>query len=112
MKRRYWELNHPVLRILQHLIFWVLSFFVFLHLTKTGEKAEKVDYIYTALFQASIIPAVYINLELLLVRLGKGHIRLIYILGVIVLITLFAWVNYSFFAFEGKSGCSGSTFFI
>ena len=97
MKRRYWELNHPILRILQHLVFWVLSFFVFLHLTKTGVKAEKVDYIYTALFQASIIPAVYINLELLLIRLGKGHIRLIYILSVIVLVALFSWINYSFF---------------
>ena len=97
MKRRYWELNHPVLRVLQHLIFWVLSFFVFLHLTKTGAKAEKVDYIYTALFQASIIPAVYINLEFLLMRLGKGHIKIIYILSLIILIALFAWINYSFF---------------
>jgi LytS/YehU family sensor histidine kinase len=70
---------------------------VFLHLTKTGAKAEKVDYIYTALFQTSIIPAVYINLELLLVRLGKSHIRLVYILSVIALIALFAWINYSFF---------------
>jgi two-component system, LytTR family, sensor kinase len=97
MKKRYWELNHPVLRILQHLVFWVLSFFVFLHLTKTGAKAEMVDYIYTALFQASIMPAVYINLELLLIRLGKGHIRLIYIFSVIALIVLFSWINYSFF---------------
>lgn len=97
MKKGYWELNHPVLRVLQHLAFWVLSFFVFLHLTKTGAKAEKIDYIYTALFQASIIPAVYINLELLLIRLGKGHIRLIYIPSVITLIALFAWINYSFF---------------
>jgi two-component system, LytTR family, sensor kinase len=97
MKKRYWELNHPVLRILQHLVFWVLSFFVFLHLTKTGAKAEKVDYIYTALFQLSIIPAVYINLEFLLVRLGKGRIRLLYIFSIAVLIALFAWINYSFF---------------
>ena len=97
MKKRYWELNHPVLRIVQHLAFWVLSFFVFLHLIKTGTKAEIVDYVYTALFQLSIIPAVYINLELLLVRLGKSHVRLVYILSVIALIALFAWINYSFF---------------
>lgn len=97
MKKRFWELNHPVLRVLQHLIFWVLSFFVFLHLTKTGAKVEKVDYIYTALFQLSIIPAVYINLEFLLVRLGKGQIKLVYIFSLIILITSFAWINYSFF---------------
>lgn len=97
MKKKYRELNHPVLRILQHLAFWVLSFFVFLQLTKTGANAEKVDYIYTALFQASIIPAVYINLKLLLPRLGNNQRRLLYIPAVVIFIGLFAWINYSFF---------------
>ena len=97
MKKKYRELNHPVLRILQHLAFWVLSFFVFLQLTKTGTNAEKVDYLYTGLFQVSIMPAVYINLKLLLPRLEKFHRRLLYIPAVVLLIGLFAWINYSFF---------------
>jgi sensor histidine kinase YesM len=97
MKKKYWELNHPVSRVLQHLAFWVLSFFVFLHLFKTGTKAEKVDYIYTALFQISIVPAVYINLKLLLPRLANSQRWLLYIPAAIILITLFGWINYSFF---------------
>ncbi len=98
MKRKYWELNHPVLRILQHLAFWVLSFFVFLNLFKTGIKPEKVDYVYTALFQVSLLPAVYINLELLLPKWGKKKNILLYIFSLVIIITLFSWINYKFFA--------------
>ena len=97
MKKKYPGLNHPVFRVLQHLAFWVLSFYVFLQLFKTGIRAEKIDYIYTALFQASIVPAVYINLKLLLPRLGNSRRRLLYIPAVVILIGLFAWINYSFF---------------
>src|SRR6187549_46130 len=98
MKRKYWELNHPVLRILQHLAFWVLSFFVFLNLFKTGIKPEKVDYVYTALFQVSLLPAVYINLELLLPKWGKKKNILLYIFSLVIIIILFSWINYKFFA--------------
>jgi len=98
MKRKYWELNHPILRILQHLAFWVLSFFVFLNLFKTGIKPEKVDYVYTALFQISLLPAVYINLELLLPKWGKRKNILLYIFSLVIIIILFSWINYKFFA--------------
>jgi len=98
MKKKYWELNHPLLRILQHLAFWVLSFFVFLSLFKTGAKPEKVDYIYTVLFQLSLVPAVYLNLELLLPRLGNRKRSLLYIILLAAIVFLFAWLNYNFFA--------------
>ena len=97
MKKKYWELNHPVLRILQHLAFWVLSFFVFLYIFKTGAKPEKVDYVYTLLFQLSLVPAVYINIELLLPKLGNRKRILFYLLSLIAIIILFAWINYNFF---------------
>jgi sensor histidine kinase YesM len=97
MKKKYWELNHPFLRIIQHLAFWVLSFFVFLYIFKTGAKPEKVDYVYTILFQLSLLPAVYINIELLLPKLGNSKRILIYLVSLIVLIILFAWINYNFF---------------
>jgi sensor histidine kinase YesM len=97
MKKKYWELNHPVLRIIQHLAFWMLSFFVFLYLFKTGAKPEKIDYVYTILFQLTLIPAVYINIELLLPTLGNRKRILFYLLSLIVLIILFAWINYNFF---------------
>ena len=96
--RKYWELNHPLLRILQHLVFWVLSFILFLQLFKTGNKAEKVDYVYSALFQLSLLPAVYINLELLLPQLGKRKRIILYLPLLIAVIILFSWINYKFFA--------------
>ena len=97
MKKKYWELNHPVLRILQHLFFWVLSFFVFLHLFKTGAKPEKVDYVYTILFQLSLLPAVYINLELLLPKMANRKRNLLYIILLASVIICFGWINYNFF---------------
>src|SRR5436190_4319960 len=97
MKKKYWELNHPILRIIQHLAFWVLSFFVFLYLFKTGAKPEKIDYIYTILFQLTLLPAVYLNIELLLPKLGNKKRILFYLFSLVVLIILFAWINYSFF---------------
>ena len=96
--RKYWEINHPLLRILQHLAFWVLSFILFLQLFKTGSQAEKVDYVYTGLFQLSLIPAVYINLELLLPKFGKRNRILVYLLLLFAVIALFSWINYNFFA--------------
>ena len=97
MKKKYWEWNHPVLRILQHLAFWVLSFFIFLYLFKTGIKPEKVDYVYTILFQLTLIPAVYINIELLLPKLGSRKRILFYLFSLAVVIIFFAWINFNFF---------------
>lgn len=96
--KRYWELNHPLLRFLQHLVFWVLSFFLFLQLFKTGTKPEKVDYFYTALFQLSLLPAVYINLKWLLPKFGKRKYIVIYLLLLVAVILFFSWINYKFFA--------------
>ena len=97
MKKKYSELNHPVLRIIQHLAFWVLSFFVFLYLFKTGAKPEKVDYLYTMLFQLTLLPAIYLNIELLLPKLGNRKRILFYLLSLITIIIFFAWINYNFF---------------
>jgi sensor histidine kinase YesM len=97
VKKKYWEFSHPILRIIQHLAFWVLSFFVFLYIFKTGAKPEKVDYVYTILFQLSLLPAVYLNIELLLPKLGNRKRILFYLFSLIVLIILFAWINYNFF---------------
>jgi hypothetical protein len=97
MRKKYWELNHPILRIIQHLGFWVLSFFVFLYLFKTGAKPEKIDYVYTILFQLTLIPAVYLNIELFLPKLGNRKRILFYLFSLAVIIIFFTWINYNFF---------------
>ena len=99
MKKKYWGLNHPIPRILQHLVFWALSFFLFLNFFKTpGAKPEKIDYIYTVLFQLSLVPAVYLNLELLLPKFGNRKRAFLYIVLLATIVVLFAWLNYNFFA--------------
>jgi sensor histidine kinase YesM len=85
------------LRPLQHLTFWVLSYYIFLQFFKIGNYVEKIDYIYTALFHITIIPPIYINLELLIPKIIKGFSRWLYILIIAILILLFALLNYSFF---------------
>lgn len=94
-KRRW--LYHPLFRFFQHLVFWVLSFVVFVQLFKTGERAEKIDYLYAGLFHASIVPAVYINLGWLFPRLANHHYWRMYVPAMALLIVLFSWLNYSFF---------------
>ena len=89
---RSW-LHHPLTRFAQHLVFWVLSYIVFVQLFKTGGKVEKIDYVYTALFHVLIIPAVYINLWLLLPRLVNGRHWLLYVPLLLGLIALFSWLN-------------------
>lgn len=109
--RKYRELNHPLPRVLQHLVFWVLSFILFLQLFKTGARAEKVDYIYTGLFQASLLPAVYLNLELLLPKWGKKKKVILYLFVLIIVVIFFSWLNYKFFA-EWSSKVFPDYFFI
>jgi sensor histidine kinase YesM len=53
-------------RILQHILFWCVSFYVLLRLFASSSKIEKIDYIYTALFQISLIAGIYVNLLILI----------------------------------------------
>jgi sensor histidine kinase YesM len=94
-KRRWFY--HPFFRLMQHLVFWVLSFVVFVQLFKTGVRAERIDLIYTALFHVTIVPVVYINLGWLLPRLANYRYWRWYLVGIILLVVLFSWLNYSFF---------------
>lgn len=96
INQRRW-FYHPFFRLLQHLVFWVLSFLVFVQLFKTGAQPQKIDYIYAALFHATILPAVYLHLAWLLPRLASQRRWLFYIPAVAALIVLFSWLNYSFF---------------
>jgi len=95
IKRRW--LYHPLFRLLQHLGFWVLSYIVFVRLFTTGIHPEKIDYIYSALFHVTIVPAVYINLGWLLPRLANHRRWVLYAVAIVGLVSLFSWLNYSFF---------------
>ena len=91
------KINTKGFRIIQHLLFWSLCFLAFLHLFKTGNSPEKIDYIYTGLFQLTVIPAVYINLEWLLPYFNRTKKLWVYILGLITILIVFPYINYKFF---------------
>ena len=91
-------INNPWLRLLQHMLFWILSFYVFLYLFKVGNKPEKIDYVYTLLFHISILPPVYINLLFLLPWLRRANNWIVYSLLILSLIGLFSWLNLHFFS--------------
>lgn len=95
MQKQWFQ--RPLPRLAQHLGFWVLSYFVFLNVFKTGSQPEKVDYIYTALFHITLLPAVYINLYFLLPRFATVRRWPVYLLAVIVLVVVFVWLNDNFF---------------
>ena len=91
-------INNPWLRILQHVLFWALSFSIFLNIFKLGHKPEKIDYVYTALFHIFIVPTVYINLLILIPWLQKKNHWAAYFISIFFLILIFSWINFSFFS--------------
>jgi two-component system LytT family sensor kinase len=95
MDKRHW-FQRPLPRLAQHLAFWVLSYFVFLQLFNGGF-TQKVDHIYTLLFHATLLPAVYINLYLLFPKLINARRWPLYLPSVAALIAIFTWLNDIFF---------------
>ena len=93
--KRVW-INNSWIRVLQHVAFWALSFYVFLHIFKIGVRVEKIDFVYAALFHASILPVVYLNIMLLLPKLKHAN-RWWYVPLIILMVLFFSWINYGFF---------------
>jgi sensor histidine kinase YesM len=56
-------------RILQHVLFWMVSYYILLRFFAGSGQIQKIDYIYTALFHVNIIIGVYINLTILIPKL-------------------------------------------
>jgi sensor histidine kinase YesM len=91
-------INDPVFRVLQHILFWIFSFYVFLYIFKIGDKPGKIDYVYTALVHIYILPPVYINLGLLIPWLRRSNSWKWYLLIIASLILLFSFLHFKFFS--------------
>lgn len=68
-------------RLVQHLLLWVLSFYILLRISAYEFPPQKVDYVYTLLFHLSIWSGVYVNLFLLIPYLLRRGYYLIYFLA-------------------------------
>lgn len=92
-------------KVLQHFLFWLLSFLILLNVLKVSADIHRIDVIYTAVFHVPILLIVYINLQVLFpVFLEKGRYFL-YTISVLVLIALGSgfyimlfnhWIDYIF----------------
>ncbi len=57
---------HKQFRLLQHMLFWAVSFYILLQFFASSNKLLKVDIIYTIVFHVTLAIPVYLNLYLLI----------------------------------------------
>jgi sensor histidine kinase YesM len=86
-----------VLRVLQHLAFWGVAFIALLNIFTIGFDIKKIDYIYTTLFIGTIVWGIYINLFILIPKLLRGWLILLYIVLISGTVALTAYANEMFF---------------
>ncbi len=86
-------------RMVQHLLFWLLSFYVLFRLFCTDEKYVETDLIYTFLFHISLVFLVYANLNILLPRYFQSKRYGYYILGFSIVLALGTLLNHLTFQY-------------
>ena len=80
-------------RILQHILFWSISYYYLIHSFSITNNIERIDFIYTAVFHITIVLAVYVNLYVLIPRLLGRKKYLFYVLCVLALLAITAQLN-------------------
>nr|WP_295869852.1 histidine kinase [uncultured Chitinophaga sp.] len=91
------RLYSTIARVAQHVLFWSVITVIFLYTFKQGPEPERSDYLYTVLFQLTLVPVVYINLYLLLPRLLKAGKWTRYVLFTALVVLAGSWLNFKFF---------------
>lgn len=84
-------------RVLQHALFWLLSYYVLLQMFSNSTEIQKIDFIYTALFHVNLIIGVYINLYLLIPKFLSNKKFFLYIFLLLIVIVGCAELNIVFF---------------
>ncbi len=85
-------------RLLQHIMFWALSFLVLINILKVSASLQFIDAIYTLIFMVCIAPTVYVNLLLLIPAFMAKRKFLIY--GFLIAIAIVAGIGYYFLMFN------------
>uniref|UniRef100_UPI003217BEED sensor histidine kinase n=1 Tax=uncultured Draconibacterium sp. TaxID=1573823 RepID=UPI003217BEED len=75
-------------RLLQHYLFWLLSYLVLLNVLKVSAGVKRIDLIYTAVFHLPIVLVVYCNLRLLFPQIWERGRYFIYAVTVLALAAL------------------------
>jgi sensor histidine kinase YesM len=72
-------------RLVQHILFWCLSFLILVNVLKVSAEIKTIDLIYTAIFHIPIVLIVYLNLKVLFPILLERSKYFLY--GIFVLLT-------------------------
>lgn len=92
-------------RILQHILFWGLSFLILVNMLKVSVEVKRIDLIYSAVFHLPILVVVYTNLRFLVPWLLEKRKYLLYAVAVLLLVALGSgfylalfnkWIDYIF----------------
>ncbi|MEJ0101249.1 MAG: histidine kinase [Bacteroidota bacterium] len=97
MDRRMFNETSKWTRIVQHFLFVLASFFVLLNIFKINSKPVAVDFVYTSLFLATILPVVYLNLYWLLPKLQKPKSAIKYFFLLVCAVDIFLTINIELF---------------
>jgi|GEM_PF-6684127 len=80
-------------RVLQHLVFWLVAFYVLLRIFSTSGELLKIDLYYTAIFILTLLPGLYLNLWFLIPKLLSRGRYILYILLLVAIMVTTAGFN-------------------
>jgi len=95
-------------RILQHVLFWCLSFLILMNVLKVSAEVKRIDLVYTAVFHIPIVLVVYLNLRFLFPLFWEQKRYFTYAVSVIglaalgsefYLILFDSWIDYIFMGY-------------
>jgi sensor histidine kinase YesM len=86
-------------RIIQHILFWSVSYYYLIHSFSITNNIETIDYIYTGVFHITILLAVYLNLYVLIPRLLGRKKHLLFGVCVMGLLAVTAQLNIFIFSY-------------
>lgn len=75
-------------RILQHILFWSLSFLILVHILKVSAEIKRIDLVYATVFHIPIVLVIYTNLKVLFPLFWERKYYFSYAFSVITLIAL------------------------
>lgn len=92
-------------RMLQHILFWCLSFLILVHILKVSADVKRIDLVYSAVFHVPIVLVVYLNLKFLFPLFWERKLYYSYAFLVLILVAFGAgfylllfdsWIDYIF----------------
>lgn len=83
---------------LQHLVFWAFAWYLLLKLFANSSEVSSIDYIYTSIFIVTLALCVYTNLLILVPWLLANRKYFFYVVSVILVILVSAWINMFLFS--------------